>query len=740
VNYPDPGILEEALRYGAMAHLMANRRGMFPPLATAIPWAKTNHLRQLHASLLLLAAENFAVMGQTAQAALMLDQARTTIARRAMGNGRIGARRNFLDGLVFFQQNKIKEGDLSVAMAMDYMGGLYVGHIGANVSAGSHWMFQIAQADAVARTNATARAAMDIYKDVLRDPQPADWSSDPMESLAVLVTPHPLPYEHWFAVALARKDIDSAIEIGDRLRRHRFFTSMAFGGRLESLRWVLEGPDQVLDPKNQLQRQDLLAHYPAYERLRRQARALHTRLAAMPLVSDDNAVLRKQTEGLAELLAVSQQQEAQLREIAVRREPAGLVFPPLQSTADIQRSLPKGRALLIFVATSNGTTGGQTLHAFLLNRERYGMWQLGPPAKLASLVTTMLRSMGNVQANHEVTLKELEDGKWQQAGREVLDFILKNSHADFTKKFDELVIVPDGMLWYVPFEALQVKVEGQLRPLISRFRIRYLPTASLAIPPAGGGHGLIGNTAVVLGRLYPRDNDATARNAFQQLAAVLPGTVALRSPLPAPSAVYATLLDRLIVLDDLGIASEPGPYGWAPLPLDRGKPGSSLSDWIALPWGGPDQIILPGYHTIAEDALKRMNRVAPGNEVFLSVCGLMASGARTVLLSRWRTGGQSSYDLVREFAQELPHTSPADAWQRAVLLVADTPLNLDAEPRVKKASVEEAPKASHPFFWAADMLVDSAAAAPQAEAAPPPAMPPPAVKPKPPGRLPENKP
>ena len=64
----------------------------------------------------------------------------------------------------------------------------------------------------------------------------------------------------------------------------------------------------------------------------------------------------------------------------------------------------------------------------------------------------------------------------------------------------------------------------------------------------------------------------------------------------------------------------------------------------------------------------------------------MASGARTVLLSRWRTGGQSSYDLVREFAQELPHTSPADAWQRAVLLAADTRLNLEAEPRVKKAA------------------------------------------------------
>ena len=91
VSYPDPGILEEAFRYGAMAHLMANRKGLFPPLLAAIQWAKVNHLRQFCASLLLLAAENYAVMGQTGDAASALDEARAAIARRSMASGRIGA-------------------------------------------------------------------------------------------------------------------------------------------------------------------------------------------------------------------------------------------------------------------------------------------------------------------------------------------------------------------------------------------------------------------------------------------------------------------------------------------------------------------------------------------------------------------------------------------------------------------------------------------------------------------------
>jgi CHAT domain-containing protein len=85
----------------------------------------------------------------------------------------------------------------------------------------------------------------------------------------------------------------------------------------------------------------------------------------------------------------------------------------------------------------------------------------------------------------------------------------------------------------------------------------------------------------------------------------------------------------------------------------------------------------------------------------------MSSGSRTLLLSRWRTGGQTSFDAVREFAQELPHVSPAEALRRALLLAADSRIDLEAEPRVKRSRTVDPPKASHPFFWSGYMLVDS---------------------------------
>jgi CHAT domain-containing protein len=84
----------------------------------------------------------------------------------------------------------------------------------------------------------------------------------------------------------------------------------------------------------------------------------------------------------------------------------------------------------------------------------------------------------------------------------------------------------------------------------------------------------------------------------------------------------------------------------------------------------------------------------------------MASGTRTVLISRWRTAGQSSYDLTREFTQELPHTTAANAWQRAVQLVSTGPLDLTREPRVR-ATADEMLTAEHPFFWSGYLLVDT---------------------------------
>ncbi len=695
VDFFDGGVLEEAFRYGALTHLLANRKGLFPPLEPAAQWAKVKDLRRLRVSLLLSAAENLLVLNRTREAGLMLDEARAAIGRRPMGGARIGARLTYLNATTLFQQRNVVPGDEALAAAMDYM------------RHGSHWLYQIRYLDTLftgrqvtMQGPITPRKAMELYGELLRDPLAADWGLQPMESLAVLRTPHSESFEHWFLAALQRSEHEAALEIADRARRHRFFSSLAYGGRLQSLRWILEAPDAALDQQAKLNRQALLARYPEYAKLSRQTRQIHATLDDMPLVPEDPGESLRQRKQLEELGKVNLRQEAILREMAVRREPAGMVFPPMRSAEEIRGALPEGHVLLAFFMA------GRDLYGFLFNKEQYNAWRVQGTPLLVKRLQGLLRAMGHFEQNRQLSLKDLDDPEWKEAARGLLDGILEGSRADFAADFPELVIVPDGIMWYVPFESLLVDVNGEARPLISRFRIRYAPTASLAVPDRRGRNAAP-QTAVVLGRLYPRDEDSVAQAAFEELARVVPQSVALaKSPLAGPSALYAPLMDQLIVLDDINLGNS-GPYAWTPIPTDRGKPGNTLSDWLSLPWGGPDVVLLPGYHTAAENSLKEIGSRAPGAEVFLAVCGLMSSGARTLLISRWRTGGQTSFDIVREFAQELPHTTPADAWQRAVLVVADSRLNLEAEPRLKRATVAEPPRAAHPFFWSGYLLVDS---------------------------------
>ena len=182
-----------------------------------------------------------------------------------------------------------------------------------------------------------------------------------------------------------------------------------------------------------------------------------------------------------------------------------------------------------------------------------------------------------------------------------------------------------------------------------------------------------------------------------------PNVFGISSKSPPSSPLLAKAIDRLIVLSDMDNDTK-RPYDWSPMSLERGKPSSSLGQWMALPWGAPDQLVLPGYHTPAETALKRGGT---GEELFLSVCGMMAAGSRTILLSRWRDGGRTSYDLVREFVRELPHRSASEAWQRSVRLAMTTNLDLNREPRVKPPPTETLLKADHPFFWGGYMLIDT---------------------------------
>ncbi len=92
--------------------------------------------------------------------------------------------------------------------------------------------------------------------------------------------------------------------------------------------------------------------------------------------------------------------------------------------------------------------------------------------------------MGNHDANRELAAKDLADSSWKKTAQQTLATLTEGSPADFSQNFPELIIVPDGLFWYLPFDALQVPVNGELRSLAARFRLRYAPTVGLCVADA----------------------------------------------------------------------------------------------------------------------------------------------------------------------------------------------------------------------------------------------------------------
>jgi len=685
-------VIEEALRGGFVNHLVTGKKGIYPPLLRSPVWARSERLRQLQSSLLLMVGENYAAQGDTITAKMRTLDAQALILRHDMKLGNIATRLQYQKALLNFQDGNAKEGSAALAPAL------------AHLRKSSRRQFQIELADRLyvrGPNSFTPRAADQMFSVLLREPTAADWTFNPMETLAFTLASNSKPFGHWFESALEQRAYERAVEISEQIRRRRFYASLPLGGRLLSLRWILHAPDESLSKQAILDRQSLLLAFPPYEKLRDRSEKITRSIRELPIVAENADQIRRREQLFGDLAKVSQTQETFLKGIALQRQPSDLAFPPRRSMPEIQAGMEPGTIAIIFFDL------GKKTYVFVLKNDDYGHWVINSPRTINRKIASLLRSIGNIGSTHAISTEQLADPQWKKAAQGLLKDLTKNNTDSFWRDYKQLIIVPDGLVWYVPFEALQIDVGGRSRPLIESTRVRYVPFASMIVPDRMGQRR-DGRLAAVAGKFFPSDDAELASKTLAQWNEVMPENVSLGRSLSAPSSLSAVGWDRLLVLDDLIIQTR-RPYELSPAVLDSGKSSGQLAAWLTLPWDSPDQLVLPGFRTPAEDPFKGG---ADGSEMFLTVSGLMASGARSVLMSRWRVGGETGYELMREYLQELPHSDAASAWQRSVLLTMEHPLNPDREPRLSvspKTPLDAGDGAGHPFFWSGYMLIDAGA-------------------------------
>lgn len=690
--YDDLGAIDEAFRLASINHLASHPQSFDPLLEPAAIWASRKRYQHLVAQLNFALTEQAMQLGnlKVAQAALGNGRARM----RDAANGRLGNRMRYLDARLQFSQER----ETAAAALMRA--------VGETISMSSHNLqLQLAN-QRYDQQQLRARSAVGVYQELLGDPAPTEWMLRPLETLARLKTPHLLAYDRWLDAVLSRKDMAAALEIADLAKRHRFHSSLAWGGRLAALRDVLEKPESLLSQNARNQRNELLLRYPAYREIAKAGQQLQRDLSTRWQAGIDDEQQRDLTKLWREWDKNLNQREAMLGQIGLQRAAVDMQFPPVLPTTSLQKQLQSGQAIAVFHESPDGIMG------FLVTADASTAWQCAPKKRLRSQLANFLRDLGNYDANHEVPVEKLLQDDWHESGGVLLESLLAGSSLD-VKSLEELIVVPDGMLWYVPFAALPVEVDDDIQPLIAQSRVRLAPTVGLAVGNAQPWRR-IKRTGIAGQEVLPGDSDEAKQAALTALRDTVENPIGFPTNSPAPTSVMGSLTETLVVLDDIELELS-RPLDWSPISAGRSSKQSSLSFWLTLPQFGPQRVVLPAARTVAERGgkiSKRKGTAAPGTEMFLASCGLMSTGAQTILLSSWRVGGETTMELTREFLQEVPYTTAAAAWQRSVQVTQELPLVAESEPRVKENSSETVEfTAKHPFFWAGYQLIDAGAPA-----------------------------
>jgi hypothetical protein len=698
--FEDWDVLTESMMLGFLNHVASGAANVYAPLPAVSSWAQANRWHHIAAKTRLAQAEGLCGMGDIAGAAAAVED----VGRRLgeMKGGLPGVQQLYLQAVVLMLQGKTQPGAEILTRALGAQFGVSLRN------------FQILRTNQMYDAGvATPRVAVDSYKTLLADPTPAEWVRNPLDAMAMLQSDQDPAFDRWFVAALERKEPPLAFEIAERAKRRQYLASQPLGGRLLALRAILESPPTELSRQAVTQRQQLLAAFSGYQPLVDAGQKLHDQLLAGPILASSPA----ETKTLGALYdawgkTVVERQQL-LAQMAVRRLATSCEFPPLRTTAELQQALAPGEALVEF----HNAVGN--LYGFLLTKNDARIWQLPDARKLRTGLADFLKEIGNYGANRQLAIAELKADKWQETAKNAYATLFPDAHLDLSHTTG-LIIVPDDVLWNLPFEALIPGGAKTDKALIDYCPVRYGPTGALGVARPQPMRR-IQHTGIVANELKFAGDEAERDAALKELESAFAKPIELPTTLPESGNLIAPLLDQLIVMDDLSQNAEIGEAATI-LPRSKGNNKDFANAGVILPFVGPEQIVLTGVATEAEVGLKPTKRggkqVRPGAGVFQSMCTMMSGGARTVLMTRWRTGGRTNFDLVREFAKELPNAPAAESWQRACLLAREAALDVTHEPRLKQADDASDLTADHPFFWAGYMLIDTGPR-PNAQAAPP---------------------
>jgi hypothetical protein len=528
------------------------------------------------------------------------------------------------------------------------------------------------------------------------------WRRDPVDAIALIGLDSTPLHRGRLELAVAENNGIDVLRSTDRIHAARLAAALPLRGRLMDVRSL------VTDPAD--------SFWPSAKELV---------LQPSPMLADlRQKVQASLREGMDETgprdAALASLQESVVTQIALQRLRIPAVCPPPVATEDAS-ALPPGTGLLTFVVD------GPRLVATLSRDGTTTGWVSPAGRRIPTMISKLLAEIG---ANRSRGKRLPDDESWRDTAATLKEMLFPSKSAWNESGLEHLVIVPDGPLWYLPFELLPA-MEGpaatedgnaddaeevvkednaETPPMLwaDKLNISYAPTPGLALRDVGAASD--GNrVAVMAGTFFaPRQKELNDQMIEEMLAAAddpLQWTLGSAPPTDRVGLGVAHLLVASPLTPSVAapLATTTIPSSTSTPRADANGAWDQLSGWIRLPAGGPRTVALPGYRTAAG-----ASKLGDGSEVFFPLAALRCSGVKEITLSRWVTGGQSAATVIGELINETPHTSLASATRRGVSLLRQAELSVAGEPLLGKADEDSKNiNGNQPLFWATYMSSSS---------------------------------
>ncbi|MEM9368903.1 MAG: hypothetical protein AAGD07_23165 [Planctomycetota bacterium] len=646
-------------------------------VVAATTLVRQSRLASLHCYL--VAADASLTLGDVVVAEQHLRAATEIASRRDVMQPRLEAYGAYLAArIATMQGDRLGDGsDSALAQAMTSMNRFVQGPRIRNRSlVAMPWSYQLGLVSQSLTRSMGNQSAAKLAHRFVNGAEAWRWRADPVDALASCLDDHTFLNQTLLNLALSAQTPADVVRYVDRVLADRFLMRLPLHGRL--LQWRSLATLENLDDHGW---KEIEASAPAtFKRLRGDIAATSNAPGALDPNADPTPLDAKQAAT----------GEAILSQLALSRGLVPAVNPPPLGDND-GAAMPEKTALVTF--TFHGTRCIGTL----THRNGSTLWQVGAARGLPGMVGKLLASIG-VSRSRGARLDAAP--QWETDAVRLMELLFP-AVADFDPRaFEKVIVVPDGPLWYLPFETLPAGPDGQIWADVTG--VAYAPTPGFALRNVGRKNP--GNRSLMVTAPFfaPRELEINAALS-EQVASGLDNPIVIplengfsgaNVGLPVAHVLVASVITPSLQ-DPMATAVAAGP-------------GNRWKDFVRLPATSPHSLLLPGFRTTATST-----KPGDGSELFFALAALRSAGTDGILLTRWVTGGASAATFLEELMAELPHAPLGEAVMRARLVLRQSELSVADEPLLGKLDEDiGAITGDRPLFWAGYLSTDNMALPP----------------------------